>query len=65
MEFGDAAEDDGEDDHGEERTDDAPGNSHDGLLVADEDVAPGQEIKQFAVAPKVAPVVFLGAARLQ
>ena len=59
LEFGDATEDDGEDDHSEEGTHDGPGNPHDGLLVADENVPPRQEIKQLAVAPEVAPVVFL------
>jgi hypothetical protein len=62
REFGNAAEDDGEYDGGEERPDDSPGDADDGLFVSDKDVAPGEEVEQLAVAPEVAPVVLLGAA---
>ena len=41
-----------EDDHREERLDDGPGRSQDGLLIPEFDVAPGQEIEQFPVSPQ-------------
>jgi len=55
------AEDDGEDDHGEQRADNAPGNADDCLLVADKHITPGEKVKQLAVPPEVGPVVALGA----
>src|SRR5262249_54968903 len=39
-----------------ERLEDGPGGAEDGLLVADLDVAPGEEVEQFAVAPQLAEV---------
>ena len=47
-------EDDGEDDHRQKRLQDRPRNAHDGLLVAHEDVAPGEEVEQLTVGPQLA-----------
>ena len=46
------AEEDGEDGHGGERLNDGPGDAEGGLFVAELDVAEGQEVEQFAVAPE-------------
>ena len=59
RQFGDPAEDDRENHHGEERSEQRPDDADGGLLVADEDVAPGEEVEELAVAPQVAPVVLL------
>ncbi len=56
-EFGQVAEDHGEDHHGQEGADDAPGDADDGLLVAHQDVAPGKKKEEPAIAPQVAPVL--------
>lgn len=61
VELGNAAEDDGENHHSEEGADDSPGDTDDGLFIADEDVAPGEEIEELAKAPEVSPVIFFGA----
>jgi hypothetical protein len=55
----------GQYDHGEKRADEGPGHTDYRLLVADEKVAPRQEIEQFAVTPQIAPVVTLGAASFE
>ena len=47
-------EDDREDDHREERLQHGPGDAQHRLLVADEDVAPGEEVEQLAVLPELA-----------
>ena len=41
-----------------------PDNADDGLLVSDEDVAPGEKVEQLAIAPEITPVVAFGAAGL-
>src|SRR5262249_22946955 len=64
RQLGDFAEHEREHDHRDERPDQGPGDADDSLFVADEDVAPGEEIEQLAVPPKVAPVLALGAAGL-
>ena len=58
--LGDAAEDEGKDDHREQRAQDGPQDPDDGLFVAHEDVAPGEEVEEFAVAEKIAPVIPFG-----
>jgi hypothetical protein len=45
-----------EDEHREQRTNHAPGNACDGLLVADEQIAPGKEHEELAVKPNVVQV---------
>ena len=62
---GHLAEDHGHDDHRQERLDDGPGDADDGLLVADGDVAPGEDVEQLAVAPEVGPVLAVGPAGLE
>ena len=47
----DLVEDHREDNHGEKGLQDGPGDTEHGLLVAHEDVAPGEEVKEFAVSP--------------
>jgi len=46
-------EDDREHDHRQEGLQDRPGHPQHGLLVADEDVAPGEEVEQLAVLPQL------------
>ena len=53
----DGLEDEDAGDHGEEGTENAPGEADDGLLVADDDVAADHEAEEFAAAPEVAPVL--------
>lgn len=43
--------------HRQERSDDGPGRSGYRLLVANQDVSPGQEVEQLPVAPEVLPVL--------
>ena len=45
--------------------DDRPGDADHRLLVADRDVAPGEDGEQLAIGPEVAPVMPLGPAGLQ
>ena len=45
-----------EDDHGQERLQDGPDDPEHGLFVADEDIAPGEEVEQLAVRPQFAQV---------
>lgn len=52
------AENDSEYYHGEKRPYDAPRDADDRLLIADQDILPRKEIKEFPVAPEVAPVIF-------
>ena len=59
--LGNLAEHDGEHNRREQRPDDGPRHADDGLLVADGDIAPREDDEQLAVAPEVAPVVFLRA----
>jgi hypothetical protein len=47
------AEEQAKHDHGEEGLDDGPGSAQDGLLVADGNVAPGQEKEQIAILPEI------------
>ena len=47
---------DAEDDHREERLDDGPGRADYRLLVAHLDVAPREEVQQFAVVPDLAQI---------
>ena len=54
--FGHAAEEDAEDDHLRERLQHGPGGAEDGLLVADFDVAPDEEIEQLAIAPHLGEI---------
>src|SRR3546814_7027481 len=58
-----SAEDHGEADHDQQRLQQCPGQSDEGLLVADRDIPPRQDKEQLAVAPEVAPVLLLCAAR--
>ena len=57
------ARDQREDRHHHEGTQHRPSDADGRLLVADEDVPPGEEIEQFTVAPEVAPVLALRSAR--
>ena len=50
-------EDDREDDHRQQRAEDPPGDADGRLLIADEDVPPGEEVKQLPALPQIAPVV--------
>src|SRR3546814_13449277 len=50
-------------DHDQQRLQQCPGQSDEGLLVADRDIPPRQDKEQLAVAPEVAPVLLLCAAR--
>lgn len=61
--LGHFTEDDREDDHGEKGPNHCPGNADDGLLVANRNIPPGQDLEELPVTPEIAPVVFLGAAR--
>ncbi len=54
--LGQAAEEDAEDDHGEKGLQDSPAGAQHGLLVADLDITPGQEVGQVAVLPEIAQV---------
>ena len=51
-EFGEAPEEQSENEHGEERLEDNPGDANGRLLVADLDVAPNEEEEEFAILPK-------------
>jgi hypothetical protein len=51
--FGEAAEEKSEDQHGEKRLKDDPENSDGGLFIADFNVAPDEEIKEFAIGPEL------------
>ena len=62
RQLGQFAEDDREHHHRQERADERPGGANHRLLVAYRDVAPSQDLKQFAVMPQIAPIVPLGAA---
>ena len=62
--LGDAAEDDGEDHHGQKRPDHRPRRADHRLLVAHRQVAPRQDVEQLAIAPEIAPVIALLAAGL-
>src|SRR5690606_916114 len=59
---GEASENDRENDHRENRLDDRPADSEDGLGVADFDVAPDEEVKQVAVSGEFLEVDQLPAA---
>ena len=59
-ELGDAAKDESENNHREQRTQHRPENADDGLFVAHEHVAPGEEVKELAVTKEIAPVIPLG-----
>lgn len=65
REFSKTSENNCKHDHGQERAQDAPDYSDNGLLVANEYVAPGKEIKQFTVAPQIAPISYYAFARFQ
>src|SRR5262249_32026661 len=52
--LGETSEEKSEHDHGEKRLKHDPGDADDGLLVADFDVAPDEEVEELAVAPKLA-----------
>lgn len=56
-ELGEASEDDGEDEGGDHGAQRAPQNAEYGLLVAYGEVAPGEDEDEFAVLPKVAPIL--------
>ena len=58
--FCESAKNETENNHRQERAQNGPENPDDCLLVADQNVAPCQERKELAVAPKVRPVVALG-----
>ena len=60
--FGQLAEYQREHQHGQQGPAQRPQDADDGLFVAHQDVAPGEEQEQLAIAPQVAPVVALGAA---
>ena len=47
---------------GEERAHDGPSDANHRLFVAHGDIAPSENGEQFAIVPKVGPVVPLGAA---
>ena len=61
RQFGDAVENDGEHHRRQKRLNHRPSDANHRLFVADQDVAPGEKIKQLTVAPQVAPVILLGA----
>ena len=48
------AEEQTEHNHHEERLNDGPGSAQRGLLVANLNVAPGQEVEQLAIVPQLA-----------
>ena len=52
------------DNHSKKGPDDFPENPDNGLFVAYGDIAPGQNQKEFTVAPEVGPVIFLRTAWL-
>ena len=62
RQFGDAAENDGEDQHREKGPNERPQHADDCLLIADGKVAPREHPEQFAIAPQVQPIVPLGSA---
>ena len=64
RQLGDSAEDDGEDNHGQERPDHRPGSADHRLLVAHRQIAPSEHIEQFAITPQIAPIVALLPSRL-
>ena len=51
---GDVAEDDGEDDRGQERLDQEPEGTEDGLFIVRDEIAPHEEGDEIAVVPDVA-----------
>src|SRR5882672_9634607 len=53
-ELGEAAEEKSEDEHGEDGLEDDPEDADGGLFVADFDVAPDEEVEEFAVGPDFA-----------
>ena len=57
------AEEDAEGDHHQERLDERPGGAKDGLLVADGDVAPSEQVRQLTVVPELAQIELHPAAR--
>src|SRR5262249_40595354 len=62
--LGDFAEHDCEHHHREKGPHQRPSQADDGLLIADRDVAPGQNVEEFAVTPQISPVVALSQPRL-
>mgnify|MGYP000849560993 CR=1 FL=1 len=52
--FGDLTKDDGVDQGGEERLDDEPERTQNGLLVARDEISPDEEDDQVAIVPDVA-----------
>jgi len=62
WEMGEASKDQSKNYRGDERSDDSPGDANDRLFVADQNIAPGQEVEEFAVTPKI-EVVGAGDAR--
>jgi len=57
RELGQFAENDGEYDHRQERTDQAPCDADCRLLVAYQDIAPGEKEEEFAIPPQVPPIL--------
>src|SRR5262249_9664981 len=51
-----------EDEHGEKGLQDDPSDADDGLLIADFNVAPHEEVQEFAVAPELAEAKLEGVA---
>src|SRR5262249_31837527 len=60
--FGQLPEEDREHHHGQERSDDGPGRTDHGLFVANGDIAPSENLKEFAVTPQVDPIMAFGTA---
>lgn len=56
REIGETAEDGGEDHHVHQRLEDRPGETEDGLLVADFDVAPDEKVEEFAIVKEFAEI---------
>ncbi len=64
LELGDTVEDQREDRHRHKRTNHRPRDADDGLLVADQDVPPREDVEQFPEVPQVLPILLLGPAGL-
>ena len=60
RQLGELSENDGEDDHRQERADDCPRDPDDSLLISNSDVAPREDGEQLAIVPEVGPIVALG-----
>jgi hypothetical protein len=62
RQFGEPAEHDRKHHHRQKRPDDGPSDADDDLLVADRDIAPGEDREELAIGPEVTPVMPLGPA---